>query len=92
MKSYGFYLALNPFPLLGHNRHLAYGLMMFTNDDIDLYVEQNNPDHDKQFKLSDYYQDYRLFHYKIAVKDGDSVPLTVKENHRGSIITNVLPN
>jgi len=40
---YGFYLALTPFPLLGHNHDMAYGLTMFENDDIDLYLEKNNP-------------------------------------------------
>src|SRR5690606_164683 len=34
-EKYGYHLAGVPFPLLGHNHDLAYGLTMFENDDID---------------------------------------------------------
>ncbi len=91
-ESYGFYLALNPFPLLAHNRQLAYGLTMFTNDDIDLYAEQNHPENENQYLLGNDYKDYNIYNYNIAVKDSDSVPWTVRENHRGPIMTDVLPN
>lgn len=89
-ESYGFYLALNPFPLLAHNRQLAYGLTMFTNDDIDLYTEENHPEDPGKYKVGDSYQSYKTYEYSINVKDGESIPFTVKENHRGPIMTDVL--
>ena len=33
-EKYGYHLAGVPFPLLGHDRKLAYGLTMFQNDDL----------------------------------------------------------
>jgi len=38
-EMYGYHLAGTPFPLLGHNRNIAYGMTMFENDDIDFYWE-----------------------------------------------------
>ncbi len=37
---YGHYLPLVPFPILGHNRHHAWGFTMSLADDMDLYREK----------------------------------------------------
>ncbi|WP_321540601.1 penicillin acylase family protein [Flavobacterium piscinae] len=42
-EMYGYYLAGTPFPLLGHNREYAYGLTMFENDDMDLFLKPTIP-------------------------------------------------
>jgi len=55
-ENYGFYLGLVPFPLLGHNYQIAYGLTMFENDDIDLYVEKNHPDNPLEYLVGDSYK------------------------------------
>ena len=49
-EKYGYHLGGVPFPLLGHNRNLAYGLTMFENDDIDFYYEETNPSDSTQYK------------------------------------------
>jgi len=38
---YGNYLAGLPFPMVGHNRSLTWGLTMFENDDLNLYEVQS---------------------------------------------------
>ena len=45
-----------PFPLLGHNHRYAYGLTMLANDDLNFYVEVNNPDNSNQYKTSNGYK------------------------------------
>lgn len=40
---YGYFQALNPFALLGHNRDFGWSLTMFQNDDVDLIAERTNP-------------------------------------------------
>ena len=87
---YGFYLALTPFPLLGHNRNMAYGLTMFENDDIDLYIEQNNPQNSNEYLYNGTYLKYKTRTETINVKDGKSVTHTIKESHHGPIMNNVV--
>jgi penicillin amidase len=45
---YGYFQALNPFALLGHNRDFGWSLTMFQNDDVDLIAEKTNPDNPNQ--------------------------------------------
>lgn len=87
---YGFYLALTPFPLLGHNYNIAYGLTMLENDDIDLYVEKNNPDNSDEYLYGDTFKKYNSRTVTIPVKDTDSVKHTIKESIHGPIINEVV--
>lgn len=88
---YGFYLALTPYPLLAHNRNLAYGLTMFENDDLDLYLETVNPTNPNEYLVDSTYKTFDKHSYKIAVKDADSVSYTVLETFRGPVLNAVVP-
>ncbi len=87
---YGFYLAMTPFPLLGHNYNIAYGLTMFENDDIDLYVEKNNPDNSDEYLYGKEYKKYETYTVVIPVKDADTIQHTIKETIHGPIINDVV--
>lgn len=89
-ETYGFYLALTPYPLLAHNKKLAYGLTMFENDDIDLYVEKVNPQNKNEYLIDNHYQLFKKRSHTITVKGGESVTFEVLENHRGPILNSVL--
>jgi penicillin amidase len=90
-ESYGFYLALTPYPLLAHNRQLAYGLTMFENDDIDLYIEKLNPKNPEEYSVGTEMRKFKKRAYTIAVKGADSVSFIVLDTHRGPVINNVVP-
>lgn len=90
-ESYGFYLALTPFPLLAHNRQLAYGLTMFENDDIDLYIEKLNPKNPEEYSVGTEMRKFKKRAYTIAVKGADSVSFIVLDTYRGPVINNVVP-
>ena len=68
-SKYGYHIAGIPFPLLGHNRKLAYGITMFENDDVDFYFEQNNPDNENQYLTEGGYVDYEIVNRSIKVKE-----------------------
>lgn len=87
---YGFNLALTPFPLLGHNREYAYGLTMFENDDIDFFVEENNPENENQYKTPNGFEDYKIRKKTIKVKDGDLVSYDIKVSRHGPIMNDVM--
>jgi len=87
---YGFYLALNPFPLLGHNHDIAYGLTMFENDDIDLYIEETNPKNPDEYLYDGTYKKYKSRTETIKVKDAETIQYTIRETHHGPIINDVV--
>lgn len=68
-EKYGYHLAGVPFPLLGHDRNLAYGMTMFENDDVDFYYEEQHPSDSTKYKVGDTWQTYETVTKTIKVKD-----------------------
>jgi penicillin amidase len=89
---YGYYLAGTPFPLLGHNRDYAYGLTMFENDDLDLFLEKNNPKNENQFQTNTGFQNYKLVEKTIKIKDSLDVVLKVKYANGKPIMSGIIDN
>jgi len=89
-EMYGYYLAGLPFPLLGHNRDLAYGLTMFENDDIDFYKEENHPSENGKYKTSKGFLDYETLGKIIKIKDQEDLKLIIKKTIHGAIINDVV--
>lgn len=88
-SKYGYHIAGIPFPLLGHNRKLAYGLTMFENDDVDFYYEQTNPDNENQYLGESGYLDYEIVNKTIKVKDSSDVEFTYKKSVHGPILNGI---
>tara|TARA_R110000765_G_scaffold2384_6_gene7303 strand:- start:1351 stop:3744 length:2394 start_codon:yes stop_codon:yes gene_type:complete len=88
-SKYGYHIAGIPFPLLGHNRKLAYGITMFENDDVDFYFEQNNPDNENQYLTEGGYVDYEIVNKSIKVKDSSEVQFSYKKSIHGPILNGI---
>ena len=88
-EKYGYHLAGVPFPLLGHDRNLAYGLTMFENDDINFYYEETNPKDSTQYKTETGWESYKYITKTIEVKDEPDVPFTYKVTRHGSVLPTV---
>jgi len=88
-EKYGYHLAGVPFPLLAHNRKLAYGMTMFENDDVDFYFEETNPNDSTQYKNGDEWESYEIVHKTIKVKDGKDEPFSFKKTKRGPILNGI---
>ena len=87
---YGFHLALVPFPLLGHNKEYAYGLTMFENDDVDFYVEEENPENSNQYKTKDGFVNYDLIEKRIKIKGQKDSVYTIKVSKHGPIMNGII--
>ena len=87
---YGFNLALIPFPLLGHNSDYAYGLTMFENDDVDFYMEENNPANDMEYKTATGYETYQLIDKRIKVKGQEDLVYQIKVSQHGPIMNAII--
>jgi penicillin amidase len=88
-EKYGYHLAGVPFPLLGHDRKLAYGLTMFENDDIDFYYEEEKPNDTSYYKTSTGWEKYGLITKTIKVKGEDDHSFTFKKTHHGPILNGI---
>jgi len=88
-EKYGYHLAGVPFPLLGHNKNLAYGLTMFENDDVDFYYEETHPEDSTKYKTVNGWKAYELVSKTIEVKDGDAVVFTYKKTDHGPILNGI---
>ena len=89
-EMYGFNLALTPFPLLGHNREYAYGLTMFENDDIDFYIEEENPDNNLQYKTENGFVDYKLIEKRLKIKGKKDSIYTIKVGRHGPVMNGLV--
>jgi penicillin amidase len=89
-EMYGYHVAGMPFPLLGHNRRIAYGLTMFENDDLDFYKETVNPANPNQYKTPTGWQDFKTETKTIKVKNGKAITLKVRISNHGPIMNDVI--
>ena len=89
---YGNHAAGIPFGLIGHNRHTAWGLTMFENDDVDFYREKANPDNPDQVWVNDHWEDLIVREEIIKVKGEPDDILKVRVSRHGPIISDVSTN
>jgi len=87
---YGYFQALNPFALLGHNRDFGWSLTMFQNDDVDLIAERTNPADANQVMVDGQWQALEKTEQQIAVKDEAPVTLSLRRSPHGPIVNDVL--
>jgi len=91
-EMYGFHVALMSFPLLGHNRDYAYGLTMLANDDIDFYIEENNPKNENEYKTPYGYSKYEIREKRIKIKDEKDTVYQIKVSKHGPILNGLIKN
>lgn len=85
-EKYGYHIAGIPFPLLGHNRKLAYGITMFENDDTDFYYEESDREDTTMYRTPEGWKKYETANKTIKVKDGKDVSFTFKKSRHGPIL------
>lgn len=87
---YGYFQALNPFALLGHNRDFGWSLTMFQNDDVDLIAEQTNPADANQVMVDGQWHTLEKTEQQIAVKGEAPVTINLRRSPHGPIVNDVL--
>ncbi len=90
-EKYGYHLAGVPFPLLAHDRKVAYGFTMFENDDVDFYYETYHPADSTLYKTPDGYKKFEVVTKTIKVKDAEEVTFSYLKTIRGPVF-NEIPN
>jgi penicillin amidase len=88
-EKYGYHLAGVPFPLLGHDRKVAYGFTMFENDDIDFFYETPDPEDPTKYKTPDGWKSFETVTKSIKVKDAETVTFTFQKTVHGPVLNNI---
>ncbi len=88
-EKYGYHLAGVPFPLLAHDRSLAYGLTMFENDDVDFFYEHAHPTDSTKYRHGTNWVSYEYVTKEIKVKDAETIDFTYKNTVRGPILNGI---
>jgi len=87
---YGYYFPLVPVALLGQNRHHAWGLTMFANDDVDLFRETFHPEDPGQVLYKGAWTAVETREETIAVRWGKDVTAMVRRTPHGPIVSDML--
>lgn len=88
-EKYGYHMAGIPFPILGHDRRLAYGMTMFENDDVDFYYEEPHPSDSSKYKTAGAWSDYERISKTIIVKDSADVSFSFKKTVHGPVLNEI---
>lgn len=90
LSLYGNYLAGLPFPLVGHNRDISWGLTMFENDDMNLYREKTDPAHPAKYNYKGVWEDFVTRTETIQVKNEADAIINVRETVHGPVVNDVV--
>lgn len=76
-----------PFPILGHNHRIAWGISATGSDIEDLYVERVDSENPMRYLTPDGPKTFVTRVETIGVKDADDVTLSVRETRHGPVIS-----
>ncbi len=76
--------------VIGKGENISWVLTNVMNDDSDFYVEKLDSSKTKYF-LDGQWQNLKIIKDTIKVKNGKDQIITIKETHRGPIISNIHP-
>ena len=75
--------------IVGHNRHVAWGVTNTGPDVQDLFIEKINPDNPRQYLHNDAWVDMVVYQEDIRVKGGTVVPYEVLATRHGPVISDL---
>jgi len=87
---YGNYLAGMPFPLVGHNKDITWGLTMFENDDMNLYREKTDGNFPGKYNYKGVWENFLVREETIKIKNVPDTVISIRESVHGPVINDVV--
>lgn len=75
-----------PIVLLGRNEHVGWGMTSSYMDDIDLFVEELNPDNPEEYRTPDGWAGFETRRSIIEIADSPPVTVTLRDTENGPVI------
>lgn len=88
-EMYGMHLPLVPFPIIGFNSALAWGLTMFENDDMDFYHEKISRTDSAKYLYRGKEIPFETVTEEIQVRGSSPVRLEIKSTLHGPLINGI---
>ncbi|MCP4136687.1 MAG: penicillin acylase family protein, partial [bacterium] len=79
-----------PMAMLGHNRHMGWGITMFKNDDINFFTEKVNPENPGEVWQNGKWEKLAVEKERIVVKGGEDVVFDLRRSSHGPIMNDVV--
>jgi len=89
---YGYFLAGVPFPIMGHNEYLGWGLTINPVDNMDMYRETQNPDNKNQYRVINEWKDYDIRKEIIKVKGEKDLEFDIRITRHGPVLNDAYEN
>lgn len=75
-----------PLIITGRNSHMAWGITAAYVDDMDLHVEQLDPEDHQRYRTSDGWAEFETRHEIIRIKDHAPITLTLRATGNGPVL------
>ncbi|MGH7089712.1 MAG: penicillin acylase family protein, partial [Stellaceae bacterium] len=79
----------NPFLIIGHNAHIAWGFTTTGGDVEDLFIEKPDPADPMKYETPDGPRPFITRQERILVHGGTAVTLTVRETRHGPVLSDL---
>ncbi len=89
VNHYGHYFPLIPLALTAHTEKIAWGLTMFSNDDVDFYRETFDPNNPDRVMHQGEYTDVKRETARIKVRFGRDVDAEIRVTPHGPVVTDL---
>ena len=89
-ENYGYHMPPVPLPIIGHNEDRGWGMTMFANDDVDMYVEEFDPANPLRVKYKGQWTDVKVERELIKVRFGPDVVHNVRITPHGPVVTDLI--
>ena len=83
---YGYFLAGVPFPIMGHNEKLGWGLTINPMDNMDMYTETQNPNNAMQYRVLNEWKNYEIRKEIIKIKGQDDLHFDLRITRHGPVL------
>lgn len=81
-----------PFVMLGHNGSVAWAFTTLEGDTQDLFIEEQNPDNEGEYRTPDGWRAFETRDEIIRVRGAAPVTVTVRRSRHGPVISDLLPD
>ncbi|MFN2358033.1 MAG: penicillin acylase family protein [Desulfotignum sp.] len=83
----GVVLPGQPFVIVGHNAHIAWGMTNVTVDDMDFFLEKTDDAHPGQYQYMGEWIDFETEQQTIHIKGGESITRDLQFTRHGPVIS-----
>ena len=80
-----------PVPVIGQNKHVAWGFTNTMVDDVDFFIETINPTNENEYLHDNKWKTMKVLKETIPLHSGQDTTIVIRLTHHGPIISDIHP-